>query len=546
MRLKAISLMALALVIMLSSVAAQATAIQLPTDAEDHLENKARALIDVATRAEARVKALLEKIEGNETIMKAIIDAGLSESHREKKLLIEIIEKASALLNNAKSLFEAGDYVGAIQKAIEALRLFKDAFVGIHGILCEAGVTPIEEAPGLKAQGILVAANRSLERIMRIELLPNASEVRDLLEDSKSLLDKIKLLLEQGNITAASHNLAKLNKLIAEALARLRHRAEEMIQRRAEKFVLNFGRIRSEVAKRIREEGLNETEVLEALGLGNFSQTMQNLIDMIRESKPKNIKDIIDVLKGVGNIIREIRERVPEKPPLRVEIRKILENASAFEGKVVMVSGRYCGQKPPKDLPGLSGEPPWKNWWIIADETGWIYVVGEERFIVPMRRPPILEGARVTVIGKVMIEDGIPYIREWLSIPTKPIILPIPPATPIAPGDVLKLSVKVQKDEKAYLVNVTLENTGNETIVFPNAAYGIVIQRQVGRLWLIVYTPISAQVLARLEPGESRTITIPLGRLPKRLAPGTYRVVVTGWLEESRLPITAAAEFVLE
>lgn len=547
-RLKALSLTALALVIMLSSVAAEAGALDLPAAAEDGLEAKARAIINVAVKAEARVNALINMIEGNETIMKAIVDAGLSSSLNDT---IALRDQGLDLLEEAKSLLETGKYTEAIKGAIEAMRLLRDAYAGIHKILCQAGVTPLEfgEAPELKAQGLLVAANRSLERIERIKSLPNASEVKDLLSQAENLLNNIGPLLKQGNIPTAAHNLAEANKLISEAFVRLRSRAEEMLQKRAEKFVINFGRIRNEFTRRIREEGLNETEVMEGLGLGNLGQIIQNLTEIVKGAGKKIkdvIKEILEDLKGIGRILRETREIVPERPSMRVKVGDILANASAFNGKIVRVEGNYCGEKPPEDLLGPSGAPPKKGSWILADDTGWIYIVGEGRVGI-IRMLPILEGAEVTVIGRVVVEDNTPYIRATLMAPSRPIIVPVPPIGPIkpTPSDVLRLSVKAERVGRDYLVKVTLENVGNETIVFPNSAYGIVIERKIAAVWVPVYTPIAAQVLTKLKPGENVTVTIPLERPLKPPALGTYRAVATGWLEGSGLPITASAEFTI-
>lgn len=533
MRLKALSLMAIAtLIIVLSSTVIQALAIGLPSVAEGGLEDKARALIDVAVKAEIRVNALIEFVLGNETIMEAIANAGLNASLNE---MIALKEEGSSTLNEAKSLLEIGNYTVAIEKAVEAMRLFREAFIGIHRILCEAGVTPLEleGTPEMMAQGLLVAANRSLERIERIRSLPNASEVEDLLNEAEGLLSEVRSLLEQGNVSEAAHRLAEANQLISEAFARLRRRAEEMIQVRAERFILNFGRIRNEFTRRIREEGLNETEVLEELGLENIDQIIENLVDTVRSAKPGEIRDalkgIIEDLRNIGGMLREIRDIVPDKPLIRVEIGDILMNASAFVGKIVRIDGTYCGQNIPEDLLGPTGEPPGINWWVLADETGWIYVVGRWRVGI------ILDGSKVTVIGRVVIENDTVYIRAILVVPSELIKVPVPIT------DILKLSVKVEMIGRRCFVSVGIENTGSEAAIFPDSAYGITIERRTAGFWVPVYRPIAAQVLTWLRPGESKTVVIQMGPLIQ----GTYRVVIMGQLEDSKTPVIASAEFTI-
>lgn len=544
MRLRTLSLAMVALTIILASAAVQ-VALALPITLELKLENKARAMINVAVKAETRVKALVEMVEGNESIMEAIEDAGLLESYSEMKLLVE---QGSELLEEAQALFGAGDYAGAIQKAVDAMKLFREAYTGVHRVLCESGLTPISEAPEFKAQGILVAANRSLERIMRIMSLPNASEVKDLLMRAEGLLNGIASLLDQGNVSAAAHNLVEANKLIAEAFIRLRNRAERTIRVRAERFLSNFEwiqekfarRIREEVARRIREEGLNETEILEGLSLGNLSRIIQSLLEMIRKTELKRIKDVIrDVvedLREIGKVIRGVKEITAEKLLNVVKVGDILANASALEGRIVIVRGMYCGQNTPEGLPGPSGEPPKKNWWIISDETGWIYVVGEPLIRV-MYRLLANRGVEVTVVGRVFLEDNTLCIKAIMVAPS--------PAPLTTPSDVLRLAIKVERDGRDCSIKVTIENVGDETIVFPNAAYGVVVERKVAGFWLVIYEPISAQVLVEVEPGESRTITLQLKRPIIQLVRGTYRVTVRGWLKEGKVPVVASAEFVI-
>ncbi|MEM2351904.1 MAG: hypothetical protein QXT26_05815, partial [Thermoproteota archaeon] len=484
------------------------------------------------------VNTLIEMVLGNETIMKEIADAGLNVTFNE---MIALKEEGSSILSEAKSLLESKDYAGAIEKAIEAMRLFKEAFVGIHRILCEAGVTPIEpeRAPELIAQELLVAANRSLERIERIRSLPNASEVEDLLSEAKSLLNGVSPLLEQGNVSEAAHKLGEANRLISKALVKLRHRAENMIQVRAEKFIRGFGHICNEFAWRIREEGLNETEVLEGLGLKDIDQIIRNLVSRVKSAEPGEIrnviKEIIGDLRDIGKILREVREIFLKKLLRGVKVGEILTNASAFAEKMVRVEGIYCGQRPPEDLQGPTCEPPAANWWILADETGWIYVVGGWRMGIA-RKPLILDGDRIIVIGRVVVENNTVYIRAVLIVPLEPIIVPAP-----ITDHMLRLSVNVEMVGGRCLVNVSIENVGDEAVVFPNSAYGIVIERKVAGFWVPIYRPIAAQVLTWLRPGEDKTIVIQMGALIH----GTYKVIITGQLEGSKNPVMASAEFTI-
>jgi len=73
--------------------------------------------------------------------------------------------------------------------------------------------------------------------------------------------------------------------------------------------------------------------------------------------------------------------------------------------------------------------------------------------------------------------------------------------------------------------------------VFPNAALGLVIEKNVNDEWVPYYRPVSAQVLVKLEPGESREITIKIVK-PEE---GVYRATVSGWSKITLKPVTATS-----
>jgi hypothetical protein len=133
---------------------------------------------------------------------------------------------------------------------------------------------------------------------------------------------------------------------------------------------------------------------------------------------------------------------------------------------------------------------------------------------------------------------------EILSTPTPPSPpMPTPP-TPTPPGPPkpyeAKLSVKteVAREGKYAIVNVVVENAGNVTILFSNAALDLVIEKNVDRKWVFYYSPISAQVITKLEPGESKTLSLRF-----KAEPGHYRAVVSGLAEGTMQPIVSSVEF---
>ncbi|PUA34186.1 MAG: hypothetical protein B9J98_00915 [Candidatus Terraquivivens tikiterensis] len=533
MRLKGLNLAAVALtLILLASMVAQAAAIA-PPSAEG---TTAEAMVNVATKAEARVKALLNGIQANSTIMAAVENAGLKEAFDANASLLA---EGSALLASANESLVAGNYSGATTKAVQAMRLFKDAFINIHRILEQAGVEGKGEKPEVKAQGLLIAIKRALERIERIEALPDAKEVEGILEQARALLNTMdaEQLLAQGNVTGVAHRLAEANKLIMQAFKELKSKAEGDIRARAEKFIERLKKILIGVEERARSAGLNVTEVMESLG--NFSQLMDELIERIRSMKPGDIKGMMDELKDVGKKVEEAAHSFKEVRPTKAKVGDILSNPDGWKNKTVVVIGNYYGSSPPEGLKGPNGKTPSGSWWIIADETGWIYVV-DGWIRAPTKLPkiklPELLKAKAVVIGKVEVENGTPYVYAIIIN-----IVPqaLPPAIPKAVSGALSLTVEKEQTLRGYTLKVSVANVGNEIVVFQNAACGIHVERKVGDLWTHYHTPVSAQVILELKPGETRAVTINLPHPPK----GAYRVVAIGWLKDSHALVEGVAEF---
>ncbi|MGB7545263.1 MAG: hypothetical protein WBL92_06655 [Methanothrix sp.] len=77
-----------------------------------------------------------------------------------------------------------------------------------------------------------------------------------------------------------------------------------------------------------------------------------------------------------------------------VEIMDILQNASAYEGKMVVIEGM------------IETECPSGCWFIVNDATGSIYVdILPSNFVIPQER-----GEDAKVYGEVVVKDGDPMI----------------------------------------------------------------------------------------------------------------------------------------
>jgi len=77
-----------------------------------------------------------------------------------------------------------------------------------------------------------------------------------------------------------------------------------------------------------------------------------------------------------------------------VEIMDILQNAAAYEGKMVVIEGM------------IETECPSGCWFIVNDATGSVYVdILPSNFVIPQKR-----GEDAKVYGEVVVKDGDPMI----------------------------------------------------------------------------------------------------------------------------------------
>ncbi|MEM2212796.1 MAG: hypothetical protein QXQ28_07110 [Candidatus Nezhaarchaeales archaeon] len=488
---------------------------------------RAEALVHVAEKAYTRIESLVKELTANETLMGNVKAMGLSGAFNAN---LSLCSQAKDLIELAKAKLQAGNHTDAVNLALQAMGILHKAFKAFNLIFEQAGVKRVEPT---KAQGLLVAANRTLERIESMKGTMDADSVKDLLAQAKALLENVEELVREDKVDEAARSLANANRLTAQAFSTLRSKAEERMPWRAERFIEGFGQIHGEIANKISKAGLNASEFLSGLGLKDFDRLKQDLIGRVKGAKPEDLKRMMNELKDIGGFLHAIRSQITSLPLVKVRVKDILNNPTAWIHKTVVIVGKYC-QTPPEGLPGPTGSPP-KDWpsWIIMDETGWIHVVMKGRMLTPFLKPAYEE--KVTVVG--VVEGGVeaPYIvaKAVLSPPIKPMV-----SQPVK--GILNVSVEKSEAADGYVLKVTVINKGNDTVIFPNGVLGITVWRMVNGVWRPFYTPISIQVLTELKPGESKTVTLRLKHPPK----GVYKVTASSWLKAGQ-PVMAEAVFTI-
>lgn len=379
---------------------------------------KAEALVEVAKRASLRIEYIINEAKGTTT--------GINLTEAEK-----LYEEGSALLSQAEVAIRERNYSDAVRLTIHAMERFREARMILAPFLEE---DEIEGGKFIKAQGLLVAANRTLERIARLE--ESLPELQATLEAAKSLLDKDEMikLLQDRDVSRAAHRIAEANRLICQALKSM---AEEAAPNKMERFMERLRERYEALIGRLQVTGVDIRKLLNETGLKNaneFQESVQHLKEAVKSVGPKNAKGLVGQLMSLVNGLKKLERKAWSAPTIPSE---------------------------PGGTPALSVE------------------VAEKR-----------------VAGKLRL----------------------------------------------VFLDIVIKNNGDVKLEFQNSVYGLTIERKgEGGTWELHYSPISAQVIVSLEPGQSAHIMVKL----KQPQPGEYRVHVQGIYGQDGQTVEAVAEFTL-
>lgn len=417
------------LMVFLSSVITPTLGVNMFIQVEE--SKRVENIINVAEKAKIRVESLINTVESNNTLINLISSVGLSDDFDGNKTLFKT---GVSLLNDAKNAYNSGNYALALNYTMQALELFRVVFRNIHIIVCKAGGC-LEREDVLKAEGLIVAMNRSRERIQ------NMYEIEGLPEDVKKILSKAeeylditiaRKLLAEGNVSGVAHRLAEAEKLISQAFSMIKSKAEEKSSERIEKFIAKFNETFEKMVGKAESLGVDATKVLNMFGL----------------------KSIEDIYAMKNEFVNRIKSYI---------------KLGQFEKAINEMN------KAREKLDEMNKEMERLRW-------------------------------RFTYNFSVGIE------------------------------------IQVEKNVKKPFttLEITILNTGNATIIFPNSMFGLTIEKKVGEEWKPFYVPIAAQVLMELKPGQSRHLTIRF-----TFEHGTYRVVIHGMCEKTFNPVIYYKEFTI-
>ena len=281
-------------------------------EAANALQRRAEVMLRIAERTASRIGGFIGKVQGNSNLLESLENAGLLEDFNGNA---SRFEEAEALLEETEALIEDGNYTLAMEKIRESLAVFRDTYRAMHRVT-ERFMAAVEAQR--RAEGLIVAMNRSLERLEKIENLIDEADgdIADLIEQARDLLniEEARELIEAGNVSEAAHRLAEANKIMNQIHVQLKARARMMIRARVTRYLRIAERFRENIMERIRiaqMAGVNVTEVLQKLGIENATAFREEFTKRIQEAREKgDIDELLDAARDLGNDLWKIDRTV--------------------------------------------------------------------------------------------------------------------------------------------------------------------------------------------------------------------------------------------
>ncbi|MEM4954780.1 MAG: hypothetical protein QXE87_05195 [Candidatus Methanomethylicaceae archaeon] len=341
----------------------------------------------------------------------------------------------------------------------------------------------LQQQEQINARNMLTIANMARERVelMLRNIMTNTTLMnlnKTVIDNCNITLEQAKKLIEEANIVLNNGNYNEtMNKLI-EAMKLLRNCFIKLCELSYEETPKALGLIEAINNTAIRIEKLNET-------LQTLSEKIINVSNLIE--KAKSILNEAMLLYSQGNV-SAAANKLGEVNSIMAQINVMLKNKA--QERLMIRLNEFAK----KITPPINNTKEFQNMMRNIEEKN-------------------IRDA-INALKSLNISQQLPIINKYLE-----------------------LYINASRNS----LEITISNIGNSTLQFPNSAYGITIERKVGNLWMLYYSPISAQVITSLEPGKSVNLKISL-----HLVPGTYRVVTKAWTEGMKEQLFTYKEFTIK
>jgi hypothetical protein len=276
------------------------------------------------TAASAKTQELFSLLQESNSTVTEIFSQFQTEGKTIPQASLDEYDEALVLVEESKSLLQAGNYSEANNKIIQALQKFKEALRIAYTTIPEQPTeteTNLEKAIQLRSSII-----RYVEQLERIENLTrliatvgyNTTMLENQIQTIKSLLDSASTNVDQGRFEAASANLAEAKTLGERLLNSLNNIASDLKTQRIATYI-NQTETRL-AAIREKAESLSNTASLAALDSAETS--LKNAKEYLESQR------INDTLSELANSKASEEEAVEYLQPTASSVNSISTRTS--------------------------------------------------------------------------------------------------------------------------------------------------------------------------------------------------------------------------
>ena len=276
------------------------------------LTSSTEKVVWVAENAAQQVQNLIDLISADDEALTKIDTAGLTEDYEANVTLYETDGLAN--LAAAQEALEGSDLQGAVDSAVEALRIFREVYSSIHVIMEKAG---FQRDDLIENQGLLEAITRELQRIDRLkEILPDDApqEILDSLDSAADLLNEAKTLLLDGDVDAAKSSFLDAKTSISEVYAYLK---EQAVDYNALRLYNYCEQARERIRERFRygqDRGVDFAGVLQSFGYQSEEQFMTAVQNWAQTAQnEQNFGDALQDCQQLSQMVQQMEQALNQE-----------------------------------------------------------------------------------------------------------------------------------------------------------------------------------------------------------------------------------------
>jgi len=266
-----------------------------------------------------------------------------------------------SIADEATQLREAGNLDGAREKALEAMRNFREAFLEIS-VDIEKSRTE-DELEALRAQGLEATATRLEEALKRIDEAAqmaedrglDASNLNDKVSEAKSHIESVRSLIQAGELEEGADRLEAAENVFGQAIAEMRPvvdwnkanqvnnfliHSEDRLERVSSLAVIMLETI-AEMLPPAAQQGIEMARQVVNQATERAQERLAEVRELLLQGRVEDAIPKLDELRGeVTQILDAVKQRRPEVGSAMEEIDRLGLAIEVLEMRAVSLEGR--------------------------------------------------------------------------------------------------------------------------------------------------------------------------------------------------------------